>query len=230
MVSPAGILGDQRLPACAVLCWVLHLAAAGPIHSHTCARTGTHTLSHLSPSHLELTPCVYYCKRHISKKLKSALFLWLREMRHWLWLKGIRGLLNTNRPNLNQHPSATTPTPPPPSCLPSFLPFHRKKHVSTLLNIRGMMRQAERQEILNVVKDFECSNILMCRDHALFSDIPITSEVHCISLGILRLAMSITNWFSEHRPRRHRRSMKNTNPQPAESQTTEDMNKIHREN
>uniref|UniRef100_A0A668A5E3 Tumor necrosis factor alpha-induced protein 2-like n=1 Tax=Myripristis murdjan TaxID=586833 RepID=A0A668A5E3_9TELE len=109
-------------------------------------------------------------------------------------------------------------------------PDIRKKHVSTLLNIRGMMRQAERQEILNVVKDFECSNVLMCRDHALFSDIPITSEVHCISLGILRLAMSITNWFSEHRPRRHRRSMKSTNPQPAESQTTDDMNKIHREN
>uniref|UniRef100_A0A3P8SYU0 Exocyst complex component 3-like 2a n=1 Tax=Amphiprion percula TaxID=161767 RepID=A0A3P8SYU0_AMPPE len=66
-------------------------------------------------------------------------------------------------------------------------PDIRKKHVSTLLNVRGMMRQAERQEILNIVKDFECSSALMCRDHALFSDIPITSEVHCISLGFLRL-------------------------------------------
>uniref|UniRef100_A0A3Q3H3A2 Tumor necrosis factor alpha-induced protein 2-like n=1 Tax=Labrus bergylta TaxID=56723 RepID=A0A3Q3H3A2_9LABR len=84
-------------------------------------------------------------------------------------------------------------------------PDIRKKHISTLLNIRGMMRQAERQEILNIVKDFECRNALMCRDHALFSEIPITSEVHCISLGLLRLAMTVSNWFSEHRLRRNRR-------------------------
>uniref|UniRef100_A0A8C5G552 Exocyst complex component 3-like n=1 Tax=Gouania willdenowi TaxID=441366 RepID=A0A8C5G552_GOUWI len=85
-------------------------------------------------------------------------------------------------------------------------PDIRKKHVSTLLNVRGMMRQAERQEILNIVKDFECISPLRCHDHALFSDIPITSELHCISLGFLRLAMTITNWFSEHRPRRNPRS------------------------
>ncbi|KAM4620223.1 exocyst complex component 3-like protein 2 [Polymixia lowei] len=105
-------------------------------------------------------------------------------------------------------------------------PDIQKKHVSTLLNVRGMMRQAERQEILNVVKDFECSAVLMCRDHALFSDIPITSEVHCISLGLLRLAMTVTNWFSENRPRRHRRtSTKST----VQSQTAEDIDKMHRE-
>ncbi|TKS83705.1 Exocyst complex component 3-like protein 2 [Collichthys lucidus] len=109
-------------------------------------------------------------------------------------------------------------------------PDIRKKHVSTLLNVRGMMRQAERQEILNIVKDFECSNALMCRDHALFSDIPITSEVHCISLGFLRLAMTVTNWFSEHRPRRnHRASARNASSQPAEGQNVEDVNKHHRE-
>uniref|UniRef100_A0A665TD56 Exocyst complex component 3-like 2a n=1 Tax=Echeneis naucrates TaxID=173247 RepID=A0A665TD56_ECHNA len=102
-------------------------------------------------------------------------------------------------------------------------PDIRKKHVSTLLNIRGMMRQAERQEILNIVKDFECSGVLMCRDHALFSDIPITSEVHCISLGLLRLAMTVSNWFSEHRLRRHpKTSARNTTPQPAENM--DDMN------
>uniref|UniRef100_A0A7N6AAH7 Exocyst complex component 3-like 2a n=1 Tax=Anabas testudineus TaxID=64144 RepID=A0A7N6AAH7_ANATE len=107
-------------------------------------------------------------------------------------------------------------------------PDIRKKHVSTLLNIRGMMRQAERQEILNIVKDFECTSALMCRDHALFADIPITSEVHCISLGLLRLAMTVSNWFSEHRPRRnHRTSGRNTAPQPAENM--EDINKHHRE-
>ncbi|XP_034538724.1 exocyst complex component 3 [Notolabrus celidotus] len=109
-------------------------------------------------------------------------------------------------------------------------PDIRKKHVSTLLNIRGMMRQAERQEILNIVKDFECRSALMCRDHALFSDIPITSEVHCISLGLLRLAMTITNWFSEQRLRINRRAnARNAAPHPAECQNMEDMNKLHRE-
>ncbi|XP_074466825.1 exocyst complex component 3-like protein 2 [Sebastes fasciatus] len=109
-------------------------------------------------------------------------------------------------------------------------PDIRKKHVSTLLNIRGMMRQAERQEILNIVKDFECRNALMCRDRALFSDIPITSEVHCISLGLLRLAMTISNWFSEHRPgRNHRTGGRHATPQPAESQNMEDVHKLHRD-
>uniref|UniRef100_A0A3P9J5M3 Exocyst complex component 3-like 2a n=1 Tax=Oryzias latipes TaxID=8090 RepID=A0A3P9J5M3_ORYLA len=106
-------------------------------------------------------------------------------------------------------------------------PDIRKRHVSALLNMRGMVRQAERQEILNVVKDFECSSAVMSRDHAFFSDIPITSEVHCISLGFLRFAMSISNWFSEHRPRRQRRSStKNTAPPP---ENMEDSNKLHRD-
>uniref|UniRef100_A0A3Q2ZHK2 Tumor necrosis factor alpha-induced protein 2-like n=1 Tax=Kryptolebias marmoratus TaxID=37003 RepID=A0A3Q2ZHK2_KRYMA len=68
-------------------------------------------------------------------------------------------------------------------------PDIRKKHVSTLLNVRGMMRQAERQEILNIVKDFECSSAHLGQKHALFSDIPITSEMHCIRLGFLRMLL-----------------------------------------
>ncbi|XP_034406444.1 exocyst complex component 3 [Cyclopterus lumpus] len=109
-------------------------------------------------------------------------------------------------------------------------PDIRKKHVSTLLNIRGMMRQAERQEILNIVKDFECRSALVCRDRTLFSDIPITSEVHCISLGLLRFAMTISNWFSEHRPRRSRgASGGGATSQPAECLNMEDVNKHHRE-
>ncbi|KAM9385537.1 exocyst complex component 3-like protein 2 [Pholidichthys leucotaenia] len=106
-------------------------------------------------------------------------------------------------------------------------PDIRKKHVSTLLNVRGMMRQAERQEILNVVKDFECSTVLLGRDHALFSDIPITSEVHCISLGFLRFAMSVSNWFSEHRPRRRGRSAARK-AAPRSANNMEDTSK-HRE-
>lgn len=91
------------------------------------------------------------------------------------------------------------------------------------------MRQAERQEILNIVKDFECSSAPMCRDRVFFSDIPITSEVHCVSLGLLRLAMTVSNWFSEHRPRRNHK-IRNAGPaQPMEDQNVEDMTKIHRE-
>ncbi|XP_054902838.1 tumor necrosis factor alpha-induced protein 2 [Poeciliopsis prolifica] len=105
-------------------------------------------------------------------------------------------------------------------------PDIRKKHVSTLLNVRGTTRQAERQEILNVVKDFECSSALIPRERALFADIPITSEVHCISLGLLRLAMTVSNWFSEHRPRR-RTSARHAAPPAAE--TAGDANKLHRE-
>uniref|UniRef100_A0A3B4BJG3 Uncharacterized protein n=1 Tax=Periophthalmus magnuspinnatus TaxID=409849 RepID=A0A3B4BJG3_9GOBI len=107
-------------------------------------------------------------------------------------------------------------------------PDIRKKHVSTLLNVRGMTRQAERQEILNIVKDFECSSSLLSRDHALFSDIPITSEVHCLSLGLRRLTMTVTNWFSEQRVRRsHRASVRNSAPPPHEAHSMEDRG--HRE-
>ncbi|XP_077361211.1 exocyst complex component 3-like protein 2 [Festucalex cinctus] len=109
-------------------------------------------------------------------------------------------------------------------------PDIRQKHVSTLLNIRGMMRQTERLEILNIVKDFQCSSALICRDRAIFSDIPITSEMHCISLGFLRLAMAVANWFSEHRPRQTRRkNARNTRLQSTESQNIEDTNKLNRE-
>ncbi|XP_049598980.1 tumor necrosis factor alpha-induced protein 2 isoform X2 [Syngnathus scovelli] len=129
-------------------------------------------------------------------------------------------------------------------------PDIRQKHVSTLLNIRGMMRQTERLEILNIVKDFQCGSTLISRDHAIFTDIPITSEMHCISLGFLRLAMAVTNWFSEHRPRRNRRksggnasgtnasgtkasgrkaSGRKARAQSTENQDIDDMNQFNRE-
>ncbi|XP_055732261.1 exocyst complex component 3-like [Salvelinus fontinalis] len=103
-------------------------------------------------------------------------------------------------------------------------PDIRKKHVSTLLNVRGMMRQAEREEILNIVRDFESSgsSALLSRDHALFSDIPVTSEVHCINLGLIRVAMTLANWFSEARPRRHRKKTpRNRTTLPLEPLTEE---------
>ncbi|XP_028817864.1 tumor necrosis factor alpha-induced protein 2 isoform X2 [Denticeps clupeoides] len=85
-------------------------------------------------------------------------------------------------------------------------PDVRKKHVSALLNIRGMTRQTERQEILNIVKDIENSESLgrLSRDRAVFSEVPVTSEVHCLNVGMSRIALTVSSCFSTLRPRRLR--------------------------
>lgn len=87
----------------------------------------------------------------------------------------------------------------------------RKKHVSAILNIRGMTRQAERQEILNVVKDIESSDgssdgglARLSRDHALFSEVPVTSEVHCLNVGLSRIAITASSCFTTLRPHSHK--------------------------
>ncbi|XP_038830141.1 tumor necrosis factor alpha-induced protein 2 isoform X2 [Salvelinus namaycush] len=86
-------------------------------------------------------------------------------------------------------------------------PDIRKKHVSAILNIRGMTRQTERQEILNIVKDIENSDTLtrLSRDRALFSEVPVTSEVHCLNLGLSRIALTASSCFSSLRRRRTKR-------------------------
>ncbi|XP_028320928.1 tumor necrosis factor alpha-induced protein 2 [Gouania willdenowi] len=84
-------------------------------------------------------------------------------------------------------------------------PDIRKKHVSALLNMRGMRRQAERQEILNVVEDIESGDGIPAptRDRALFSDVPVVSEVHCLNLGLSRVSLAASACFSSLRaPRR----------------------------
>lgn len=43
MASPAGILGDQRLPALHEFFWVLHLTAAELINAHLTVPTHGHT-------------------------------------------------------------------------------------------------------------------------------------------------------------------------------------------
>ncbi|XP_018518375.1 LOW QUALITY PROTEIN: tumor necrosis factor alpha-induced protein 2-like [Lates calcarifer] len=87
-------------------------------------------------------------------------------------------------------------------------PDVRKKHVSAILNIRGMTRQAERQEILNIVKDIEscdgAGSARLSRDHALFSEVPVTSEVHCLNVGLSRIALTASSCFSTLRPRRRK--------------------------
>lgn len=87
----------------------------------------------------------------------------------------------------------------------------RKKHVSAILNIRGMTRQAERQEILNIVKDIESSDgtsggalIRLSRDRALFADVPVTSEVHCLNVGLSRIAITASSCFTALRPHSRR--------------------------
>ncbi|CAJ1066231.1 tumor necrosis factor alpha-induced protein 2 [Xyrichtys novacula] len=91
-------------------------------------------------------------------------------------------------------------------------PDVRKKHVSAILNIRGLTRQAERQEILNIVKDIESSDSVgsggglarLSRDRALFSEVPVTSEVHCLNVGLSRIALTASSCFSTLRPRRRK--------------------------
>ncbi|KAM9853191.1 exocyst complex component 3-like protein 2 [Aulostomus maculatus] len=87
-------------------------------------------------------------------------------------------------------------------------PDVRKKHVSAILNIRGMTRQGERQEILNIVKDIEScdggGSVRMSRDRALFSEVPVTSEVHCLNVGLSRIALTASSCFATLRPRQHK--------------------------
>ncbi|XP_029372876.1 exocyst complex component 3-like [Echeneis naucrates] len=84
----------------------------------------------------------------------------------------------------------------------------RKKHVSAILNIRGMTRQSERQEILNIVKDIESSDgsgsARLSRERALFSEVPVTSEVHCLNVGLSRIALTASSCFSTLRTRRRK--------------------------
>ncbi|KAM4742385.1 exocyst complex component 3-like protein 2 isoform 1-T2 [Anableps anableps] len=86
-------------------------------------------------------------------------------------------------------------------------PDVRKKHVSAILNIRGMTRQAERQEILNIVKDIESCDggpSPLSRDRALFAEVPVTSEVHCLNVGLSRIALTASSCVSALRPRRRK--------------------------
>uniref|UniRef100_A0A1A8IAT2 Exocyst complex component 3-like 2 n=1 Tax=Nothobranchius kuhntae TaxID=321403 RepID=A0A1A8IAT2_NOTKU len=86
-------------------------------------------------------------------------------------------------------------------------PDIRKKHVSAILNIRGMTRQTERQEILNIVKDIESSDAgpsPLSRDRALFAEVPVTSEVHCLNVGLSRIALTASSCLSAFRPRRRK--------------------------
>ncbi|XP_061537341.1 tumor necrosis factor alpha-induced protein 2 [Phycodurus eques] len=107
-------------------------------------------------------------------------------------------------------------------------PDVRKKHVSAILNIRGMTRQRERQEILNIVKDIESGDggagaggagggggglARVTRDRALFSEVPVTSEVHCLNVGLSRVALAASSCYVALCPRgRKARTSTRDNP------------------
>ncbi|KAK7881973.1 hypothetical protein WMY93_028147 [Mugilogobius chulae] len=89
-------------------------------------------------------------------------------------------------------------------------PDVRRKHVSAVLNLRGLTRQSDRVEILNVLKDLDSWDLP--RDHALFSEVPVTSELHCVNVGLSRLALTASSCFTRVRPKRNhgKRSRRDT--------------------
>ncbi|KAA0717209.1 HBV XAg-transactivated protein 7 [Triplophysa tibetana] len=91
-------------------------------------------------------------------------------------------------------------------------PDIRRRHISAVLNVRGMVHQSDRQEILAVVQDFETSDISinLPRDRALFSEIAVAKEMPCLGLVLIRCALTVSSWVGSARPhRKHsRRSWK----------------------
>ncbi|XP_056603306.1 exocyst complex component 3 isoform X1 [Triplophysa dalaica] len=91
-------------------------------------------------------------------------------------------------------------------------PDIRRRHISAVLNVRGMVHQTDRQEILAVVRDFETSDISinLPRDRALFSEIAVAKDMPCLGLVLIRCALTVSSWVGSARPhRKHsRRSWK----------------------
>uniref|UniRef100_A0AAY4C5D0 Exocyst complex component 3-like protein 2 n=1 Tax=Denticeps clupeoides TaxID=299321 RepID=A0AAY4C5D0_9TELE len=87
-------------------------------------------------------------------------------------------------------------------------PDLRRRHVSAVLNVRGMVQQAQRQEILGVVRDLELGDgaTQVPRERALFAEIPVTSELPCLGLALMRMALTASSWVSSARPNRRRRA------------------------
>lgn len=84
--------------------------------------------------------------------------------------------------------------------------------MSAVLNVRGMVQQTERQEILAVVRDFETSDSTahISRDHALFSEITVATDMPCLGLVLIRFGLRVSSWVSSARPRRRRRKWSTT--------------------
>ncbi|RXM97796.1 hypothetical protein EOD39_13979 [Acipenser ruthenus] len=81
-----------------------------------------------------------------------------------------------------------------------------------------MLRQVERMEILNIVKDLESSLQPLPRDRALFSELPVTSEARCLNLGLSRVAITTSSMLTLLRERAGRgRGERRSSSERAES-------------
>ncbi|XP_052448602.1 tumor necrosis factor alpha-induced protein 2 [Carassius gibelio] len=85
-------------------------------------------------------------------------------------------------------------------------PDIRRRHISAVLNVRGMVHQTDRQEILAVVRDLENSDssINLPRDRALFSEIAVAKDMSCLGLVLIRFGLTVSSWVSSARPHRNR--------------------------
>ncbi|XP_055055683.2 exocyst complex component 3-like protein 2 [Misgurnus anguillicaudatus] len=91
-------------------------------------------------------------------------------------------------------------------------PDIQRRHISTVLNVRGMVHQSDRQEILAVVRDLENSDssINLPRDRALFSEIAVAKDMPCLGLVLIRCALTVSSWVASARPhRKHSRRSRN---------------------
>ncbi|XP_051950230.1 tumor necrosis factor alpha-induced protein 2 [Xyrauchen texanus] len=97
-------------------------------------------------------------------------------------------------------------------------PDIRRRHISAVLNVRGMVHQTDRQEILAVVRDLETSDssINLPRDHAMFSEIAVAKDIPCLGLVLIRCALTVSSWVASARPHR-KRSTRNRNEKHANS-------------
>ncbi|KAM5126881.1 exocyst complex component 3-like protein 2, partial [Mantella aurantiaca] len=74
--------------------------------------------------------------------------------------------------------------------LVSDFPDFRKRHLSSLLDVRGLWDQSERQQILGVLHDLEgAESIPPCRGGGgFFSDVSITHDTRCVNVSLSRVS------------------------------------------
>ncbi|XP_051979008.1 tumor necrosis factor alpha-induced protein 2-like [Xyrauchen texanus] len=91
-------------------------------------------------------------------------------------------------------------------------PDIRRRHISSVLNVRGMVHQTDRQEILAIVRDLETSDSAfnLPRDHAFFSEIAVAKDMPCLGLVLIRCAWTVTSWVTSARPH-HKHRTRNQN-------------------
>lgn len=88
--------------------------------------------------------------------------------------------------------------------LVSDFPDFRKRHLSSLLDVRGLWDPSERHQILGVLHDLEGADALPpCRGAVgFFSEISITHDTHCIHVSLSRASQfgrRTLGLFSRHR-------------------------------